>query len=682
MNSTREIYWNIGPGVIWLMYLLSFAALSVFAYGFYRRIAVYRRGKPLNRTDQLPRRIFLMLGKMLGQFRVIRRTRAGIFHAVFFWSFFLLFLGTLLIMAQADISQPLFKIVFLKGTFYKVFSLVLDLAGFTTFLTLSGLLLRRFCLKPKGLKTNGDDYVAHSFLFAIILTGFVVEGARIAATELQTNLELARFSPVGILVGRLFMDVSAPGLVLAHRVFWWTHFLLAMAFIAAIPFTKLRHIFTTSANYLFTNLRPKGAIATLDLENEASEQFGAAQIQDLTWKDIFDADACTSCKRCQDRCPAWSTGKPLSPMNLVQQIGAAAFSGSPANLIDMITEDAIWSCTTCLACQEICPAAIEHLDKVLAMRRHLTLMEGRFPGDEVRAAVNNVEVNGNPFGMAFAGRGKWADQLPVALLGKDADVDILFFVGCYASFDARNREVARRFVQICNAAGIRVGVLGKEETCCGEPLRKLGNEYLYQLLARKNIERFQTYGVKRIVTTCPHCFNALSRDYSDFGFHVEVEHYTTYVENLVNSGKLKLEPQAFACTYHDSCYLGRYTDIFTPPRSLLRAAGATIVEMRQCQNESFCCGAGGARMWAEEKVGERINVKRVSMAAATGAPVLVSNCPFCLTMFEDGIKTSNREDTLQVRDLAEVVAARIPGLPLAEKAALNADLKPDSVNGR
>jgi Fe-S oxidoreductase/nitrate reductase gamma subunit len=663
------------------MYLFSLAAVSLFGWGFYRRIAVYRRGKPLNRTDQLPRRIFLMLRGMLGQFAVMRGTGAGTLHAIFFWSFFSLFLGTLLIMAQADVSQPLFKIVFLKGTFYKTFSLALDLAGFIALLMLSGLLIRRFGVKPVGLKTNRDDYIAHSFLFAIILTGFVVEGIRIAATELHTNPELARFSPVGMLVGLLFVGVSANDLLLAHRVLWWVHLVLAMGFIAAIPFTKLRHIFTTSANYFFADLRPKGTVTTLNLENEAAEQFGTAQVQDLTWKDIFDADACTSCSRCQDRCPAWNTGKPLSPMNLVQQIGAAAFSGSSASLIDTITEDFIWACTTCLACQDICPVGIGHLDKILDMRRYLALMEGRFPGDEVRSAVDNLEVNGNPFGMAFAGRGKWADNLPVAVLGKDTDVDILFFVGCYASFDTRNREIARRFIQICSAAGVRVGILGKEETCCGEPLRKLGNEYLYQLVARKNIELIRGYGIPRVVTTCPHCFNTLSRDYRDLGFHAEVEHYTTFIDGLVNSGALKLEPEAFACTYHDSCYLGRYKGIFTPPRNLLRAAGATIVEMRQCKSESFCCGAGGARIWAEEKLGERLNVKRVSMAVATGAPVLISNCPFCLTMLEDGIKTGNCENTLQVRDLAEVIAARIPALHLAETAGENAALKPDSGEG-
>jgi Fe-S oxidoreductase/nitrate reductase gamma subunit len=659
MEATREIYWNVGHGVIVPMYLFAAIAMGLCAWGFWRRLPVYRLGKPLNRLDQLPRRIALMVRTMLSQSQVLRVFDPGSLHALFFWGFGLLFIGTLLIMAQADFSQPLFQVRFLKGTFYEIYSLVLDIAGAAAILMLGGLIVRRFFVKPAGLPTIRDDYVIHGLLFAILVTGFVTEGVRMAATEIGVNPGLARFSPVGLLVGRLFVGMGGADLSLIHKVLWWVHFFLAMGFIAAIPFTKLRHIFTTSVNYLFSDLGPKGAIATINLEDETIEQFGAARVTDLTWKDIYDADACTSCKRCQDRCPAWATDKPLSPMKVVQQVGEVAFGAPEANLCETVTQDVLWACTTCRACQEICPANIEHVNKILEMRRNLTLMEGAFPGDEVRTAVNNLEVNGNPFGLAFAGRGDWTEGLELARLDEGEEADVLYFVGCYASFDRRNQEVARNFVRICNAAGIRVGILGKEEKCCGEPARKLGNEYLYQMEAQENIELMKGYGVKRVVTTCPHCFNTLARDYRDLGFDAEVEHYTGFIASLLAEHRLALAPAPFEFTYHDSCYIGRYMELYEEPRSILRLAGGRLTEMEKSRAESFCCSAGGGRILAEEKIGSRINVARVHMARETGAPLLVSNCPFCLTMFEDGIKTGGCEGELVVRDLAEIVAERI-----------------------
>lgn len=659
MEATREIYWNVGHGVIAPMYFFAFIAIAVLLYGFYRRFAAYKQGKALNRLDRLPKRISLFLKNLFGQTQVLRVLGPGFFHALFFWGFGLLFIGTLLIMAQADFTQPVFGWIFLKGTFYKLFSFVLDVAGFVALVMLGGLLVRRFLIKPAGLETIRDDYVIHALLFAILLTGFVVEAVRMASTELRNNLDLAVFSPFGMLIGKLFINMTPQALSLLHKILWWVHFFLSMSFIIIIPFTKLRHIFTTSTNYLFTDLSARGSIATINLEEEGAQQFGASKVKDLTWKDIFDADACTSCKRCQDRCPAWATDKPLSPMKVVQQIGETAFAKPDAGLIETVTQDVLWSCTTCYACQHICPANIEHVNKILEMRRNLSLMEGVFPGDEVRTAMNDIEVNGNPFGLAYAARGEWAQGLDVKIMEHDSDVDVLYFAGCYASFDKRNREVARNFINICNAANIRVGILGKEEKCCGEPARKVGNEYLYQMTATENIERIKSYGVKKIVATCPHCFNTLQRDYKDLGLEIDVEHHSTYINGLINNSRLKIKPTPFEFTYHDSCYLGRYMDIIAAPRAVLKAAGGRITEMEKSGYESFCCGGGGGRILAEEKLGTRINDARVKMAQATRAPLLVSNCPFCLTMFEDGIKSNNCEEQLKVLDLAEIVAARL-----------------------
>ena len=636
MEATREIYWNVGHGVVLPMYLLTLIALAACC-------------------------INLLAKNLFGQIKVLRVSGPGVPHGLFFWGFVLLFIGTLLVMLQADLTQPLFNLVILKGTFYKFYSLVLDLAGASALIMLFGLTLRRFLVRPEGLKITRDDYLMHVLLTAIILTGFFAEGVRMAATELRINPELAGWSPIGLFVANQFAALDGESLKQLHTLWWWVHFLLVMGFVVTIPFTKFRHLCTTPANYLFTDLRPKGSIATIDLEEEGVEQFGVDKVAELPWKDIFDADACTSCKRCQDRCPAYNTEKPLSPMKVIQQIGEVAFESPEASLVETVGRDVLWSCTTCRACQEICPASIEHVNKIIEMRRNLVLMQGEFPGEEVMVAANNVEVNGNPFGLAYASRGDWSQGLELQVLADGAeDVDILYFVGCYASFDKRNQEVARSFVKICNAAGVRVGILGKEEKCCGEPVRKLGNEYLYQMTAQENIELIKGYGIKKIVTTCPHCLNTLGRDYRDLGLEADVEHYTVFIDRLMREGSLSIDARQFDYTYHDSCYLGRYQDIIQQPRNVLHVAGGRIAEMTKAEKESFCCGAGGGRILAEEKLGNRINVNRVKMAQSTGAPVLVSNCPFCLTMFEDGIKTGDCEGKLQARDLAEIVAERLP----------------------
>lgn len=659
MELTREIYWNIGHGAGTLvpMYALTLAAIAVFVWGFLQRVKIYRLGRPLDRTDNLGARLAGLFKNVLLQTQVLVVRGPGIAHALFFWGFLLLFIGTCLIVLQADFTDLFFGIKFLKGPFYLLFSIVLDLAGLVAILMLAGLFVRRYLVRPEGLETKKDDAVMHGLLFAILITGFLIEGARMAVTELGTSLSL--WSPVGLVVAKAMAGMGETALRSLHVGLWWLHMVLVIGFIMLIPFTKFRHIFTTSANYLFADQGPKGNLVTLDLEDEENETFGVTQVSELTWKDVFDADACTLCKRCQDRCPAHATDKPLSPMKVVNQIGEVAFGNPQANLVETVSKDALWSCTTCRACQEICPASIEHVNKIVDMRRNLVLMEGEFPGEEVMTAAEHIEVNGNPFGSGYATRGDWAEALGVKPLAEDPDVDILYFVGCYASFDKRNIKIATSFVKLCQAAGVKVGILGKEEKCCGDPVRKLGNEYLYQAQAVENIEVIKGYDVKKVVTTCPHCFNTLAKDYRDLGFDLEVEHYTVFLERLVTKGSLKLRASSFDCTYHDSCYLGRYNDIYEQPRALLHVAGGKIAEMTKSASESFCCGAGGGRILAEENLGERIANKRVGMAAETGAGMLVSNCPFCLTMFEDGIKGAEQEESLVAKDVAEILVERL-----------------------
>jgi Fe-S oxidoreductase/nitrate reductase gamma subunit len=660
MNYTREIYWNVGHGAGTLlpMYLLTLAALALLARGVWLRVKVYRQGRPALRSDELGARVAAALRQLFSQARVLRVPGAGTAHGLFFWGFFLLFIGTCLIVVQADFAHPLFGVTFLRGDFYLLFSLVLDCAGAIAILMLAGLAVRRYLVRAAELETRRDDALSLVLLLAILVTGFVIEGARMAATERGTPL--AAWSPLGLLFAHALAGLGPAGLRTLHASLWWLHLLLALSFIALIPYTKLRHILTTSANYLFADRRPTGALVTLDLEDESVESFGAARVTDLTWKDLLDGDACTRCQRCQDRCPAHATDKPLSPMQIVNRLQEIAFKAPEADLIEACGKDALWSCTTCRACQEICPAAIEHVPKIVDMRRNLVLMEGEFPGEEVMTAAENAEVNGNPLGMAFSARGDWAAELGVKPLAEDPEIDVLYFVGCYASFDKRNIKVAKAFIKLCQAAGLKVGILAKQEKCCGEPLRKLGNEYLYQSLATENIGLIQGYGVKQVVTTCPHCFNTLSKDYRDLGFTAEVEHYSVFLERLFTQGRLSLsKDESFACTYHDSCYLGRYNGIFTAPRTLIESAGGKIAELEKKEAASFCCGAGGGRILAEEKLGSRISEARVRQAANTGAPLLLSNCPFCLTMFEDGIKGAGFEGTLAPKDIAEILAERL-----------------------
>ena len=659
MEFSREIYWNVGHGVGTLlpMYLLTLASIAILVSAFMKRVKVYKQGQSIDRLDQLPVRILNLIKNVLLQSKVLWVKGPGLAHGLFFWGFFLLFLGTCLIVVQADFTDLLFDVKFLKGNFYLFFSVVLDMAGLVAVLMLGGLFVRRYFVRPEGLETSKDDAIMHGLLFAILISGFVIEGARMAVTELGTSLSY--WSPVGLAFAKGMAGLGEESLRSVHSLTWWFHLLLVMTFIVLIPFTKFRHIFTTSLNYLFEDLSPTGKLVSLDMEDEEAESFGASAITDLTWKDIFDTDACTQCKRCQDLCPAHNTDKPLSPMKIVNKIGEVAFENPEGNLIEACDKDAVWSCTTCLACQDICPASIEHVKKIVDMRRNMVLMEGEFPGEEVMTAMEQTEVNGNPLGLGYASRGDWAEEMGIKPLSEDPDVDILYFVGCYASFDKRNIKIAKSFVTLCQAAGIKVGILGKEEKCCGEPMRKMGNEYLYQSLALENVELIKGYNVKKVVTTCPHCFNTLAKDYRDFGFEIEVESYTVFLEDLLKTDKLKVNAEELHCTYHDSCYLGRHNDIYNTPRSLIKAAGGQITEMNKNRAEAFCCSAGGGRIMAEEKLGDRINIKRVEMAVETGAPTLLSNCPFCLTMFEDGVKGADVEDKLNTKDIAEVLAERL-----------------------
>lgn len=673
---TREFYWNIA---FWgLMYLFALVMLVIAVRGTLLRYRLWRLGRPENRVDRVWDRILSVLTFGFGHKRILREAYPGIMHFAMFWGFAVLFVGTLLVMLQTDFHVPL-----LYGTFYLWFSLVLDLVGLAA---IAGALLavwRRYALRPKRLDNTADDAITLALILTVLLTGFFIEGFRIAAT----GDPWAAWSPVGLLFARLFQGLDGnPFKEATHRVLWWFHLVAAFGFMAYFPYSKMFHVLTSPLNQFFRSFRPKGALTFVDLEDESVESYGVAQLGEFTWKQLFDTDACTRCGRCQDNCPAHLTDKPLSPKQAIQDLKAHLRQAGPALLKqkgtppgkapaltaaesvalevrligDVFSEDAIWSCTTCRACEEACPVFVEHINRTVDLRRNLVLVESRFPS-EVQPVFRNMEVNGNPWGVGWAARADWAAEAEVPTIEDNPGAEILYWVGCAGSFDDRNKKVALSLVKVLRAAGVNFAILGTEEKCCGDSARRAGNEYLFQSLAQENIEVLKGHNVKKIVTHCPHCFNSLKNEYPQLGGEFEVIHHSQYLTGLLAAGRLKPAGRLEGTVaYHDSCYLGRYNEVYAEPRRILSSIpGLRLVEMGRHHDRSFCCGAGGARMWMEEKLGKRINETRTDEAIAAGATIVGTACPFCLTMLEDGIKARDRVESMAALDLAEILARAI-----------------------
>ncbi|MBD3289437.1 4Fe-4S dicluster domain-containing protein, partial [candidate division KSB1 bacterium] len=578
--------------------------------------------------------------------------------------FVLLLIGTTIVSFDYDVWRLIFgQESFLKGDFYLVFSLILDIAGVIALIGIVVALLRRYIQKPERLNNLADDAIFLILLAVVIIGGYFVEGTRLAAKP----VEWAQWSPVGYWLSGFFSGNVATT-ELWHRIFWWSHLVLAFGFIAYIPFSKLFHMLSSPINIFFRKSRPKGELKSIDIETV--ESFGATQISDFTWKDLLDLDVCTRCGRCQDRCPAWVTDKPLSPKKIILDLQENMDQKGPELLKKKngtgeeipepivgtaVHPDEIWACTTCRACVESCPVLIEHIDKIVDMRRERVLMESAFPS-ELNQTFRGMENNFNPWGIGFSKRAEWAEGLDIPNAA-EAEIDVLWYVGCAGSFDDRVKRVSRSFANIMEAAGVKYGILGEEEKCCGETARRLGNEYLAQTLMEMNVEQFRELGIKKIVTLCPHCFNTFKNEYQQFGAELEVYHYTEFIHKLIEDEKIKLKSGNSAVTFHDSCYLGRYNDIYDQPREIIRAINPQGVSEipEKNRDESLCCGAGGGRMWMEENIGTRINHKRADQIMTSGAKTVISACPYCLTMFSDGIKEKEVSDKLEAMDIAEYV---------------------------
>ncbi|MDP6825398.1 MAG: (Fe-S)-binding protein, partial [Dehalococcoidales bacterium] len=592
---------------------------------------------------------------------------------------FLIFTGCIVLLLASFldfISHYFFH--FLHGSFYLGYSLVVDVFGLLVLLGVVLALMRRYLQRPERLDNKAEDLIALLFILVVVASGFLVEGLRIAATELKTNPDWAPWSPGGYVLALVFSGLSQSVLLFWHHVTWWLHALISLGAIIyiSLSWNRLWHIIVSTLNVFFRNLEPRGALTPIDIE--ATETFGAAKIEDFSWKHLLDLDACTRCGRCQDSCPAYLSGKPLSPKKVIQDLKGSLLERGPALLQgktgatnlredgrtligEVVSGDEIWNCTTCYACQEVCPVYIEPMAKIVEMRRNLVLEQASIP-DTVESALKSIEARGHPWRGTTLSRTGWAEGLKVKTLADDRDIDVLFWVGCTEALEERSTRVAQAIARILKLAGVNFGILGMEETCCGDPARRLGNEYLFQLQAQGNITLLKHYGIKKIVTGCPHCYNTLKHEYPPFGGDFEVVHHTKVIADLMREGKLSaIKSSHGIITYHDPCYLGRYNYTYDLPRQILhRMPGTNLVEMAQNRERSFCCGAGGGHLWLEEqKQGQRINEIRTEQVMALNASVVATACPYCQQMFEDGIKSKEMETSLKAMDIAELIAEAI-----------------------
>ena len=671
--TTREVFGGIPSAVKIAFYVMVPILLVYGAVLFGQRVKNWTRGKPDDRRTT-PKNV----KRRLGDFRagvymqtLLRDPAAGIMHSLIYFSFLVLLAVTTILEINHQIPES-WK--FLNGNVYMAYSFIGDLAGLCLFIGVMWAIVRRYIQRPYRIriKSKPEHAVILGILLAIAVTGFGTEIWRIAETGMPS---FEKWSFVSWPLANL-IDGNAH-LAGGHQIWWSLHILSFFAFLVILPVSMLRHMFTSPLNmYLKDRERPKGAMKPMpNLMETELESFGAATIEDFTWKQLLDLDACTMCGRCTSVCPAHATGKPLDPREIVLKSGEVmAATGSPQvsppigvvpeitvtadSLFERITPEEIWACTSCKACDENCPVNIEILDKILDMRRYLSLMESNFP-TELGNAYRSMENSGNPWGMSQADRGDWAAKFEgIEILDGSSplEADYLYWVGCAGSFDDKNKKVTQAMAQLLQRSGISFSILGPSEMCTGDPARRSGNEYIFQMLAMQNIETLNGMGVKKIITQCPHCFNTLANEYPQMGGNYEVVHHSQFLEFLIDTGKLdlsnaKLEERV---VYHDSCYLGRHNDVYMAPRKVIGSLGGIeIVEASRNGTKGMCCGAGGGRMWMEESTGKQVNVERSQELLRTGATKIAVACPFCYIMIDDGVKAQGvDEDQVRVADIS------------------------------
>ncbi len=634
------------------------AAGAIFTQRALLLVRLVRRGQPTSRSGDVPARLRNEAVIVLGQRKLFQRLVPGLMHAFIFWGF--LALLPTIVMAMIAIADKHQTIPWLgrQGWFALLVDVfcVLVLAGVVTALGI------RKLQRPGRFAGShlGEADLILALIAGIVISLLLWHASRIA---LGLNEWPAGWSPVSRGLSHLFGTGS--GTRDAERVLVWAHVVIILSFLTYLPRSKHLHIFTAAVNVYFGRTRARGRLEPLRFDEDVPEdqlRMGAGTAADMTWKQMIDAFSCTECGRCQDACPAWATGKALSPKLLIMGLRDQLFAdagkviggdGELAALVpNAVTDEVVWDCVTCGACIQECPVSIEHIDHIVDLRRHLVMIEARFPG-EAEPMLRDVERSSNPWGKPQAERASWADGLGVRVLEPgDPEPDLLYWVGCAASYDERAKASAVSTVRLLQAAGVDFAILGPRESCTGDPARRMGNEYVFQAFAETNVETLNSSGVKRILTSCPHCFNTLSNEYPDFGGDYEVTHHSEFLAELVRDGRLSPARGDAAITYHDSCYLARHNDVMDAPRELVGAVGRPV-EMARSGKRTFCCGAGGAHMWMEER-GRGINEERVREAAETGAQTLAVACPYCTVMLDDGVRTSGRD--LRVADVATLLA--------------------------
>jgi Fe-S oxidoreductase len=649
--------------------LLFAASLVLFAWSCYRRFGLIILGKPEDRFSHFFKRIWAMLLYAFGQKRVVSRA-FGLNHFVIFWSFIIL-----LIANGEFLLHGLFPAVSLSklppGIYHPV-SFVLEVISLITLVSILIAFARRIFFPPAYLST---PYVKARSFQAFLILAFIgllmIAFLGMHSAEIALGKELAStYRPVSsFLASSAIARISPSSLELIAGFLWWIHALVLLAFINVLPLSKHMHIMTSIPNCYFQSLGKPNTPPREEFKK--GNTFGAGRVDLFTWKDLFDSYSCTECGRCQDVCPATNTQKPLNPREVIHDIKINLMENGPilkkgtAPKLPLIgdsgegsnSEAALWSCTTCSACLEVCPVFIEHMPKIIKMRRHLVEIEAKFP-EELLNLFENMEQRSNPWGIAPAERAKWTSGHEVKQFVA-GETEYLFYVGCAGAFDSRNKQVTVALATILDASGISWGILGKDEKCCGDSLRRLGNEFVFDRMAKENIKLFQERGIKKVITQCPHCFSTLKNDYRQYGLNLEVIHHSELINGLLEEGKLKLISQVKdlgKIVFHDSCYLGRHNDIYEAPRQAIKTAtGRAPFEMKRNKENSFCCGAGGGRMWMEESLGTRINLTRVKEALTQNPDTLCVTCPYCMTMFQDGLKDEKAEK-VQVKDIAEIIA--------------------------
>ena len=647
--------------------------LAVFVYSIYTRYGlIHLATKPdPERLKNIPQRIGAVLKYGFAQSRMILKDPVpGLFHAFIFWGFCVVSLRTVTLFGMGFSEHFHLPLLGLTTTLGGIYNLSKDVFSGLVLLGVAVFLIRRLITKPSRITLSVEGVIILCFIATLMITDLLFDGAEFVLTSYPETWR----APLSIATANLLANFSLSEGVLSilGNASFLVHITLILVFLNFLPYGKHFHIITALPNIFLRNLRPYGELESINLEDPNATTFGVDKLTEFSWKDVFDMYTCTECGRCTSQCPAHNTGKVLNPKKFLNDIKEHAYQNT-AKLLSKdenvrqaanhslvpnpIDPEVLWSCTTCRACEEACPVMIEYVDKIVEMRRHLVLMKGEFP-TEVQNTFKNMETNGNPWGIGFDQRAAWAKDLNVPLLSEKPEVDVLYWVGCAGSFDDRNKKVSVAVVKILQKAGIDFAILGPEETCTGDSARRIGNEYLYQTLAKQNIATMNKYKFRTVLAQCPHCFNTLKNEYPQFGGNFKVVHHAEFIENLIEEGRIKpTKDLKQSITYHDSCYLGRYNNIYDAPRNVLKSIpGLEVKEAALSREIGRCCGAGGGRMWMEERAGTRVNHKRLEDLQTVNPQGIASACPFCLTMMRDATRDKEVEEKIQTKDFAEYLA--------------------------